>query len=288
LKLKDRFQSYKHDLINLRHSVQNAAHWKRISFENVPAIFGNAMPKSGSHLVIQILEGLSQVAPFRYVSTQPIRMVTAQGRVRSETEIRRNLKALHSGAIGWGYLRSEPWIVAFFVQNTDVIPFFVHRDPRDVIISSIFYAVDMHMDHAQHDFYSSIEMDERIKFAIKGRQVEGLAHLPTIRVQYDRYLAWLDCPSVLCLRFEDLIQNSDQTLERLLAHLVQRGVELHTSQDEALAIIKDAIQPKNSPTFRKGSVGGWREHFNDDHIQLFKNVSGDLLVRLGYEEDDAW
>jgi hypothetical protein len=35
-------------------------------------------------------------------------------------------------------------------------------------------------------------------------------------------------------------------------------------------------------------TGGWREFFTEEHKQLFKDVAGDLLVRLGYEKDNNW
>ena len=50
----------------------------------------------------------------------------------------------------------------------------------------------------------------------------------------------------------------------------------------------DAIQPGKSRTFRSGKTGGWKEHFPREHRLLFKDVAGDLLVRLGYEKDNDW
>jgi len=50
----------------------------------------------------------------------------------------------------------------------------------------------------------------------------------------------------------------------------------------------DAIQPKKSHTFRSGKTGGWTQHFTDEHKELFKDVAGDLLVRLGYEPGNEW
>ncbi|HEY9121929.1 MAG TPA: hypothetical protein VIM80_02945, partial [Brevefilum sp.] len=56
-----------------RKSLQSAQRWNRTKFKDVPALFGNAMPKSGSHLVLQILQGVAQIAPFRYVDHKPLR-----------------------------------------------------------------------------------------------------------------------------------------------------------------------------------------------------------------------
>lgn len=40
--------------------------------------------------------------------------------------------------------------------------------------------------------------------------------------------------------------------------------------------------------YRKGVAGDWRNHFNEEHIALFKENFNDLLLRLGYETDDRW
>jgi hypothetical protein len=53
-------------------------------------------------------------------------------------------------------------------------------------------------------------------------------------------------------------------------------------------ILIDAIQPKKSHTFRSGRTGGWVNHFSEEHKKLFKEITGDLLVRLGYEENNDW
>jgi hypothetical protein len=55
-----------------------------------------------------------------------------------------------------------------------------------------------------------------------------------------------------------------------------------------LPVLVQAIQPKKSHTFRTGKTGGWREFFTAEHKKLFKDVAGDLVVRLGYEKTSDW
>jgi hypothetical protein len=47
--------------------------WKRLSFQEAPPIFGNSKPKSGSHLLLQILNGFTQIMPYQYVEAEPVR-----------------------------------------------------------------------------------------------------------------------------------------------------------------------------------------------------------------------
>ncbi len=41
-------------------------------------------------------------------------------------------------------------------------------------------------------------------------------------------------------------------------------------------------------SFRKGQIGGWHEVFKDEHRQCFKELAGDLLIELGYEQNTDW
>jgi hypothetical protein len=93
---------------------------------------------------------------------------------------------------------------------------------------------------------------------------------------------------VMCIRFEDLIDNREATLDAMLDEVESTGYNIPTPRDRALLILAKAIQPRKSHTFRSGKAGGWKEHFTEEHKRLFKDVTGDLLVRLGYEKSDDW
>jgi len=284
----DLLRTGKNQLRVWRNSLKAAAHWKKLNFNDVTPIYANAFHKSGSHLLLQILYGLMDIAPYRHLEQAPIRMITAEGRKRTTQEVMRDLSKLHPGIIQWGYLSYNPEFVNFFAQRSQIATLFIYRDPRDQLISSIFYAVDIHKKHAQHKYFSSITMDERIKTAIIGRNVPGLEFLPNIRAQYENILGWVADPKVLSFKFEDLINSPSSQLERLLDHLQSKGLQIQASRETAIQTLLMAIQPENSPTFRKGKTGGWREHFTDEHIKIFKEITGDLLITLGYETDNDW
>jgi hypothetical protein len=41
-------------------------------------------------------------------------------------------------------------------------------------------------------------------------------------------------------------------------------------------------------TFRKGTIGSWQNHFSAEHKRVFKELAGNLLIDLGYEQDHDW
>jgi hypothetical protein len=77
-------------------------------------------------------------------------------------------------------------------------------------------------------------------------------------------------------------------LNAMLDEVEKTGYKIPTPREKALAILTEAIRPKKSHTFRSGKTGGWVDHFNEENKALFKEVSGDLLERLGYEKDNNW
>ena len=77
-------------------------------------------------------------------------------------------------------------------------------------------------------------------------------------------------------------------MERILDHALGRGFSYLDERASALQALAEGVDPRRSPTFRRGKAGAWREHFSPETKALFKEVSGDLLIRLGYEEDHNW
>ncbi len=165
--------------------------------------------------------------------------------------------------------------------------YFIYRDPRDVVVSHVHYVTEIEPNHVHHAYYQSLpDFDARLNTSILGRPEMGDL-FPDIRGRFEPFLGWLR-PEVCVLKFEDFIQHRETTLDRILTHAEQRGFTLRMPRAEALRTLSDSINPQKSPTFRSGKVGGWRGKFTDAHTRLFKETVGDLLVRLGYEEDADW
>jgi hypothetical protein len=114
-----------------------------------------------------------------------------------------------------------------------------------------------------------------------------VVEFPHIADRFAPYLGWLNHSEVLSIHFEDLILDRDAALTRIMNHLLSR-VSLTTSRRLILDALETSINPKKSPTFRSGKTGEWRKYFTDEHRRIFKNVAGDLLIKLGYEKDNGW
>jgi hypothetical protein len=271
-------------------TAQAILRWKRFSFHEAPPVFGNSKPKSGSHLLLQILNGFTQIMPYKYVEAEPVRTITKDGRRRTADEILSDLGRISRGVIGWGYVEAMPENVSF-LTGSGRVNYFIYRDPRDLLVSQVFFATDMQEEHGLHEYYKSLpDISARLKVAITGIDRDGL-HMVSVKQRYEGVFQWLDASrqkNVLCLRFEDLINNRDATLNAMLAEVEKTGYQIPTPREKAISVLVEAIQPKKSHTFRSGKTGGWREFFSEEHKKLFKEVAEDLLIRLGYEKTNDW
>jgi hypothetical protein len=254
---------------------------------DLPILLGISFPKSGTHLLDQILLGFSNVAPYaKRVHSFYAEYEGESGRKRAPEQAAAWLDSLHPRDVASAHLFARPEVVAR-VCSSKFAPYFIFRDPRDVVVSHVFYVTDMEARHVHHDYYQSLpDFDSRLKVSILGRP-DSEAEFPDIAERFAPYLGWLDQPEVLSIHFEDLIHDRAATLTQIMDHLLAR-VPLRATRQLILDSLETSINPKKSPTFRSGKTGEWKKHFTEEHKKIFKDVAGNLLIKLGYEKDGEW
>ena len=250
-------------------------------------LLGISFPKSGTHLLDQILLGFSRVAPFsRRLHSFYAEYEGESGRKRTPEQAVRWVESLRSGDIASAHLFARSEVISH-VCTPAFVPYFIFRDPRDVVVSHVFYVTEMEPNHVHHAYYQSLpDFDERLKVSILGR-VDVEVEFPDIAGRFAPYLGWLDQPTVMKIHFEDLIHDRTHTLNLILDHLLSRA-PITVSRETILDSLETSINPSKSPTFRSGKTGEWRKHFTDEHKKIFKAVAGDLLIKLGYERNHDW
>jgi hypothetical protein len=258
-----------------------------------PILLGISFPKSGTHLLDQILLGFSRESPFsRRLHSFYAEYEGESGRKRSPEQAAHWLESLRPRDIASAHLFARPEVLAR-VCTPAFVPYFIFRDPRDVVVSHVFYVTEMEPDHVHHAYYQSLtDFNARLKVSILGRP-DADVEFPDITGRFAPYLGWLDQPSVMKIHFEDLINDRAGALNRIIDHFLAR-VPLQAPRSTRarkgilLESLELSINPGKSPTFRSGKTGEWKKHFHEEHKKIFKDVAGDLLIRLGYEEDNSW
>jgi len=249
---------------------------------NLPILLGISFPKSGTHLLDQILLGFSNVAPYaKRLHSFYAEYEGESGIKRAPEQAIRWLDSLHPRDVASAHLFARPDSVAR-VCSQKFIPYFIFRDPRDVVVSHVFYVTEMEKNHVHHAYYQSLpDFDSRLKVSILGRPDAGI-EFPNIAERFAPYMDWLNHPEVLSIHFEDLINVRAATLTRILDHFLTR-VSFQAPRELILESLESSINPSRSPTFRSGKTGEWKKYFTDEHKKIFDDVAGDLLVKLGYE-----
>ena len=252
-----------------------------------PVLLGISFPKSGTHLLDQILLGFNHAGPFsRRLHSFYAEYEGESGRKRAPEQALHWLDSLSAGDIASAHLFARPEAVARVIRPS-FIPYFIFRDPRDVVVSHVFYVTEMEPNHVHHEFYNSLpDFDARLRVSILGLP-DSEVEFPDVAGRFAPYTDWLDQPAVLPIHFEDLIHDRAGTLNRIIEHFLAR-VPLTSPRKLLLAALENSINPGKSPTFRSGKTGEWAKHFTENHKVIFKEVAGDLLLRLGYEKDNNW
>jgi hypothetical protein len=255
--------------------------------ESWPILLGISFPKSGTHLLDQILLGFAKVAPFaKRVHSFYAEYEGETGRKRAPEQALAWLDSFRPLDVASAHLFARPEAVAR-VTRGGFVPYFIFRDPRDVVVSHVFYVTEMEARHVHHDYYQSLpDFDARLNISILGRPDAGV-EFPDIAERFAPYLGWLDCPEVLTIHFEDLIHERAATLSRIAGHLETRA-PLNVTRERMVEALESSINPSKSPTFRSGKTGEWKKYFKEEHKKIFKEVAGNLLIRLGYEENSNW
>jgi hypothetical protein len=215
-----------------------------------PILLGISFPKSGTHLLDQILLGFANVAPYaRRLHSFYAEYDGESGAKRAPEQALRWLYSLQPRDVASAHLFARPEAVAR-VASPNFIPYFIFRDPRDVVVSHVFYVTEMESRHVHHAYYQSLpDFDARLKVSILGRPDIDI-EFPNIAERFTPYLDWLNHPEVLTIHFEDLIQDRVQALNRIIDHFLAR-VPLQSPRQLILESLESSINPAKSPTFRR-------------------------------------
>jgi sulfotransferase 6B1 len=271
--------------------------WARsMAMQPPPRVFLNSVPKAGTHLLMELVRNL------------PRMMFSGRHYALRDFSIEPGSPPQHVPAIDLDAfdrvlrkVRNGQFVTAHFEYRKDVelmldrrgfSSLLMLRDPRDVAVSHTFYvtATERHWLHRR--FTETLHTpDERLMATITGFSDDEISNgQESIGQRFEQYLGWLTNPNLLVCHFEALVGPSgggslEESMEAVRA--VAEHLERPLSKEESERVAQRSWS-QGAATFRKGQIGDWRNHFNEDHKEVFKQVAGDVLIRLGYEHDLNW
>lgn len=254
----------------------------------------NSYPKSGTHLLYQILYSLPGIKKWNdIVSVQAL-----CGIMNTPDHIHWKIGSAPNNSIVRCHLMYCDEI-SQLLREYDYKTIFIYRDLRDVAISHARW-VTKEPRIFLHYYYSQLNnFDEQLMCSIKGVPVGtpfgSNISQPDIGQDFSRWQGWINEPKALAVKFEDLVgargggceETRIKTIQKIVNYL---NIDLSLEQIQT-SLNSEMINPKESHTFRKGGkgqLGGWKTFFKPEHIIAFKQVAGELLIELGYEKNLDW
>ncbi|MFL5768246.1 MAG: hypothetical protein ACJ758_10445 [Actinomycetota bacterium] len=248
---------------------------RRATDRSAPRVFCVSIPKAGTHL----LERALCLHPRMYRKLLPTVSDENIGKVGGFGKV---LHRIRAGEVVASHLRFAPPYPQQ-LERSGVAGVFLVRDPHDIVVSQVHY-VSKRADHRLHDAFAERDAREKLRLAITGDHDRGA---PSIGERLDYFAGWLDA-GCLVLRFEDLVGpggGGDESRQRASIASLLRHAGLD-EDDATVGSIASELFSSESPTFRKGSAGGWRSAFDPELEALFDQVVGDRAVPYGYGSSD--
>jgi len=248
-----------------------------------PKVIANSMPKAGTHLLTRVLELLPVFVP-RW---------TYHALVNKDPKLYQKIVKIRKGQYVSGHLQWNQELVSV-LGEANIKTIFIIRDLRDIAFSNAYEMTYRNKSHRLHYYFNSLNSDnERLMASIvgvSGKQLKDGLRSPSLGENAAKFLPWLDDENCLSVRFEYLIGSSGDGQEHKQLETIRaiaNYLNIDNSEEQIIQIAKNVFY-KKSRTFRKGTIGDWRNHFTNEHKQAFKDVCGDILIKMGYADGYDW
>lgn len=238
-----------------------------------PKVLSVSIPKSGTHL----LERALCLHPRLYRRILP---TVKASNLKRWVDLDHLLGALRPGQVVVAHLPYEAGYPEI-ISSRAASALFLIRDPRDVIVSEAHY-VARTPSHPAHDIFArQPTFKDALLLIIRGdKEHRWLSFGEKLR----RYDGWLDS-GALVVRFEHLIGSAgggDDSMQLATLRGIFEHIGLPVDRDFGLSVA-GRLFSEQSPTFRKGAIGSWREAFDDDVREEFDRTAGKYLARYEYD-----
>ncbi|MCI3132740.1 hypothetical protein [Phenylobacterium aquaticum] len=242
---------------------------KREEFLGNPPIIVNSIPKSGTHLVMEVAKSFPRKVYFGSFLAQFPSITMLK---RSQRAVNTHILRIVPGEVVGAHLNHTPETAAA-LKKINAIVIFVYRDPRDIALSEADYIAEMSTFHAMHRKFKGLDPEQRVALAIRGTD-DG--RFPSIRDRLMPYAGWMDEDGVICLTYESLMGPEREKILREICREVSARDRRALDVDKFLIKLDAAIDPGRSHTFRGGGVSKWRANMSSDNIEIFNASTGDL------------
>lgn len=257
-------------------------------------VFCNSYPKSGTHLLYQILYSL----PGLKVWDDIVSVQALCGIMNTPSHIRWKIGSAPQNSIVRSHLMYCDEVKQVLQEFKSKV-IFIYRDLRDVAVSHANWVTREERIFLHQHYLNLNNFDEQLMASIRGVPLGtpfgSNVSQPDIGQDFSRWRGWIDDPNVFAVKFEDLVGGRGGGSESTRLDTIGKigdylNIDLSPQFIDS-QFSSNLMNPQESHTYRKGgkgSIGRWKSVFKDEHKTEFKKVAGKLLIDLGYEQDLDW
>jgi hypothetical protein len=246
------------------------------------ALILNSVPKAGTYLLLEAvrcLGGFQDCGHHTY--TESLRKLRCDGSFEAARQVPALIWAagLGRGMMTVSHTEYGAIIEQYFLSRRDLKMIFIIRDPRDLVISWVDFVFDspsyagmspLNAYQQEQAKLSYLTDAERIAASIEGLLQSDVAN----------YIAWINSPACLTLRFEDLFNaisaGGGEATDRIAEYL-----ELPRKSGEDF---QRALGRGPTSSGRSTKVGVFRERMDERNLERIKQPDFQTLVlNYGYD-----
>lgn len=217
------------------------------SYLRNPPIIVNSIPKSGTHLLLQIARSLPDTHYYGAFINWASSVTLIR---RSQSQIDRMVRRMIPGEVAGAHLHYSEYTSKVLLQQ-NVAHWLIVRDPVDIVLSEVHYLRHMNWHHRMAREFRHLSEQAAIELCLDGSQKSpGL--FPPFDDRLRPYLSWLDQPAVTLVRYEDLLraETRHSTIQRIVAAWRHQHAGLRPADyDLTVARAEQAIAPERSHTY---------------------------------------
>ena len=169
------------------------------------------------------------------------------------------------------------------LSQSDVCIIQALRDPRDVLVSQLSFA----LEHSQHFLHHTLKdinnPTEQQRLVLQG-SIDGRLLQKSLVDQYREIDRWMSSGKILVVRYEDLVgeqgdgdlARQKETVEQIACFL---GISISRSRVNNIC---ELLYDPNTPGFGMGKIGRWVDVLTPEFLDLFNSDMIITMKRWGY------
>jgi len=253
----------------------------------LPPILINSFPKSGTHLLAQMISPMAEANPVLTGERKNVRYLSTHDNggwgpgYRREEAVLADLQLLEPGQYAGSHIAAYINVMEFLESSGWPI-IFLYRDLRDIAVSEVYH-IEKESEFARHPFKKAINElpthEDRLRAVIEGYK----GHKP-LRERWEEYAPWLASKLVLPIRFRDARLQPKLTAKAILGFISWR-TNIDFDKEAGAGYMVGSIREQSSPTFRAGRIGDHIVEFGCDLKEIAERELGAWCEALGFNEE---